>query len=127
MACFHVTTCNNLIDASMIKHYLENEGIPCFLHNEQSANLVPGSVYLVGIKVMVHEQNAKKALRLLNQQEEKKAIVCPVCRSENVQNIKAIGRMKKNLIFLIAFLYAIPAGRMKQKFSCNNCRNHFWA
>jgi transposase-like protein len=111
----------------MIKHMLENEGIPCFLHNEQTANLVPGSVYQVGIQVMVHEQNAEKALRLLNQQEDRKAIACPVCRSENIQIVKVIGGMKKILLFLTAILYAIPSGSMKQKFTCNNCRNHFWA
>lgn len=69
MAFFNLTTCNNLIDAYMLKHMLENEGIPCFLHNEQTANLLPSQtgIYHVGVMVMIHKRDTEKALRLLNQ------------------------------------------------------------
>lgn len=125
MACFHVTTCNNLIDAHMIKHMLENENIPCFLHNEQTANLIPGNVYQVGIKVMVHEQNAEKALRLLNQYDEKKALVCPCCSSANVMVDFGSNWFVKIIYIFISVILALPSGKLKSRYTCKNCGSYF--
>lgn len=127
MAFYNLTTCNNLIDAYMLKHMLENEGIPCFLHNEQTANLLPShtGIYHVGVMVMIHERDAEEALRLLNQYDEKKALVCPRCSSGNIVADPGSNWLIRICQLFISVIIALPSGKFKSRYSCKNCGSYF--
>ena len=58
---------NNYIDAHIAKGVLEEEGIHCWLKDENAFTSAPGfSTAFGGIKLMVVETQAERALEILN-------------------------------------------------------------
>ena len=63
MATIRLTTCDNAVEANMIKNLLTNEGITCFLTNENFTSLMPNYTGMMGagIQIMIDEKDAEKA------------------------------------------------------------------
>jgi len=61
--------CNNVIEAHHILNRLQNEGIECFLTNENITTILPylSSPLASGVQVMVHEEDVEKANKILEQ------------------------------------------------------------
>lgn len=61
-------TCNTAPEAHMIKGRLENEGIECFLKNEESTNMLPMFNNMVGggVQIMVFENDFERAEEIVN-------------------------------------------------------------
>jgi hypothetical protein len=77
------------IDASISKSKLDAYGIPCFLTEENMANLYPGqSAFAFRIRLHVFKKDIAEASQLLleqNLQIEVSDITCPRCQSRKVQ------------------------------------------
>jgi len=124
MSLTRLITCDNAIDANLIKSKLEIEGIHCFLHNENFTNLMPQYFNILGsgIQVMVSSNDYDKALQITN--INKHRLICPECGSIDIMN-KMDHPMKRVWLFLMALLLVIPVGNLLNSYHCNNCGTDF--
>lgn len=128
MAIIRLTTCNNIIEANMLKDMLENEDIRCFLTNENFTTLVPAynGMFGAGIQIMIDENDREKAQKLIvtiqNQTDE---IKCPNCNSENISFGLGVKKYKKILIVLMSILNFMPFNNLRNTYYCTDCKTEF--
>ena len=121
--------CDNLAEAHILQGKLENEGINCFLTNENFTNLMPlyNNMLNSGIHIMINELDYDKARELVKDKinPDIEDLVCPNCGSSNI--VLGLGKIKGFKIFnvLIALLCFIPIGNLKPKYYCKQCKNEF--
>lgn len=126
MSTTRLITCENLTEAYLIKGKLNNEGIDCFLTNENFTNLMPiyNNMLGAGIQIFVDDNDLDKARALINDKLEPDNgdLDCPYCGSKEIE--LGIGENKRLKIFniLLSLLAFIPLGNMKPKYFCKNCR-----
>ena len=126
MSIVRLTTCNNVIEANLLKDLLENEGIECFLTNENITNLMPGhaNMFGAGIQIMINASDGKRAVELISQQGAEK-IACPNCGSENIAVGLGINKFKKIAIVILSLLFAIPFNNIHTTYFCKQCKKEF--
>jgi len=126
MKTVRLMTIDNLTEAHIIKGRLLNEGIDCFLTNENFTNLMPlyNNMLGSGIQIIVNENDIDKARNLLKDRIEPNntKIVCQNCGSENIG--LGLGRRKVLKIFniIIALLAFFPIGNLKPRYYCKDCK-----
>jgi len=119
-------TCDGLAEAYILKGRLLNEGIDCFLTNENFTTLMPlyNNMLGSGIQIVVNEEDIDKARAILKDKIEpnNQNLICPNCGSENIG--LGLGRRKgfKILNIFIALLLFIPMGNLKPKYYCKDCK-----
>ncbi len=119
-------TCNNLQEAHIIKGRLNNEGVDCFLTNQNFTSLMPvyNNMLGGGIQVIIREDDLSKAKQLLKDKLEpdNADLVCPNCGSTDIG--LGIGKQKGIKIFnmLISVFMTIPFGNLKPKYYCRACK-----
>jgi len=60
-----IKTSEFVSELAVAKSYLESEGIPCFIKNEQTAMLMPFFLNSSGAQLQVLDENAERARELL--------------------------------------------------------------
>jgi Zn finger protein HypA/HybF involved in hydrogenase expression len=117
---------NNYIEAHIAKGVLEEEGINCWLKDENTVTIDPILTNAVGgIKVMVAEENAQQAREILERlrKEQKAAVVCPNCGSHNVELVstprKAINWLSAITTFFLGD-YAMSIDKVQHCFDCKH-------
>jgi len=127
MTTINLTTCNNSFEANLMKGMLENNGIRCFLTNENFSNLMPhyNGVMGAGVQIMIEESDLEKAQELILSPSKENGIVCPNCDSSNVQFGLGTNKIKKIFVVLISLLTWIPFGNIKNIYYCQNCKTEF--
>ena len=119
-------TCDNITEAYFIKDRLNNEGIDCFLTNENFTSLLPNyyNVFGSGVQVFVIEEDYEKSRELLKDKidPEKEVMTCPYCGSTDIR--LGFGKHKFLKVFniLLAFLIIIPIGNIRIRQYCKTCR-----
>ncbi len=117
---------NNYIEAHIVKGVLEEQGIGCWLKDENTVTIDPILTNAVGgIKVMVAKEDAVGAWEILNQlkKEQKLAVVCPVCGSHNIE---LVSTPRKPINWLSAFAtffigdYALTVEKVNHCFDCKH-------
>ena len=117
--------------ANIAKIKLESEGIECFLGSE---NFV-ATYWLLsraegGIKLKVNEAEAKTATEILarkealadtQSEEGEYDLICPKCRSENIE----YERYSWKMAMLSILLFSLPVTWRKKKYKCLDC-GHIW-
>jgi hypothetical protein len=119
--------------ANIAKIKLESEGIKCFLSGE---NFV-ATYWLLsraegGIKLKVKEAEAKTATKILARKEMSSDtplpselgeydLVCPKCRSENIE----YERYSWKMAMLSILLFRLPVTWLKEEYKCLDC-GHVW-
>lgn len=104
----------NYIDANIILGRLQNEGIDCWLKDENLVSTIPlWAAATGGIKLMVADTQVEEAKSLLKDfaEEKKKQFSCPQCRSNEIEFISSPrdGRNWLSVILGFFFLqYAMP-------------------
>jgi len=126
MSIIRLTTCNNIIEANMVKDLLENENIECFLTNENFTTLMPGfnGMLGAGIQIMIEDVNYDKAINLIDK-NELDPIKCPNCNSENISIGLGKNKFKKILLAVLAALTATPLGNLTITYYCKDCKTDF--
>ena len=79
---------NNYVDAHIARGVLEEEGINCWLKDENTVTIDPILTNAVGgIKIMVYKDQAERAWKILSdlKKEQQLAVSCPKCSSHNVE------------------------------------------
>lgn len=134
-------TFGDLTEAHLIKGILDDNGIPCFLSDENTLSVYP--LYnqgLGGIKLSVFERDLEIAAKLVREQQETTIIpeeqeegndlsddapVCPLCGSQNVAYGASVRHKYSWLtIFVSIFLQVYPFA-VRKRFHCFNCGNDF--
>ena len=126
MKTISLRTCNTSQEAALIKGNLENEGIPCFLTNENITTLVPhyNGIMGAGIQIMIFDKDLEKAITIVNPSISG-ALTCPYCDSENIR--LGLGRKRNGalLTILISLIAWIPFGNVKKIHLCKDCKSEF--
>jgi len=79
------------IEANIVKSKLDAYGIPCFLTEENMANLYPGASSLMNFNVRLHlfSRDLEKAQHILEEEhmeiDDESTIKCPKCKSRNLE------------------------------------------
>lgn len=134
-------TFGDLTEAHLIKGILDDNGIPCFLSDENTLSVYP--LYnqgLGGIKLSVFERDLEIAARVIKEQQEETIIpeeqedlnnssdttpVCPVCGSHNVAYGASVCRKYGWLTILVSIIYKYTRVAVRKRFHCFNCGNDF--
>jgi len=123
-------TSDNLAEAYIIKGRLLNEGIDCFLTNENFTNLMPlyNNMLGSGVQIIVNEKDNIKAREILKDKIEPNnlELICSNCGSENIG--LGLGRRKGFKIFniIIALLSSFPMGNLKPRYYCRDCKTEIF-
>jgi len=119
-------TCDTITEAYFIKNKLNNEGIECFLTNQNFTNLMPNyyNLFGAGVQVVVMESDYERSRELVKDKLEPENVekVCPFCGSTDISI--GFGKHKILKIFnvLLAILIAIPIGNIRVRYYCKTCK-----
>lgn len=122
-----LTSCSNLQEAYLIKGTLKNNGINCFLTNENFSNLMPHyyGILGAGIQVMIEDSDLDKAQKLISPESVANEIICPNCNSANVTFGFGYNKVKKWFIVILSLFYWVPFGNIRKNFRCEDCKTEF--
>ena len=115
---------NNYIDANIIMGRLQEEGINCWLKDENTVTIDPILTNAVGgIKLMVAESQAERAFQLLREfRSELRAVLkCPRCGSANVEFVTTPRKASNWFGVIFGFLftnYALSGDKVYHCFDC---------
>ena len=119
-----VRYCDSSIEANLLKNMLEQNGIECYLWNENFTTLMPHFNNMLGggIRVVVDESDLAKAIDIVG--DGKSKVTCPNCQSENF--VRTTAKSKKGLLMIVlAALMWLPIGNMLNEYSCDDCGQTF--
>jgi len=117
---------DNYVSAHIAKGRLEEDNIACWLKDENTVTLDPILTNAVGgIKLMVSEVQAERALIILRETEARHKALhpCPQCDSQNVELVSSARKASNWLsafIGLFATNYAIPIEKVMHCFNCGH-------
>lgn len=123
-----LTTFNNYMDAHLCQMHLQEEGINCWLKDENTVTIDPILTNAIGgIKLMVHESQAERAAELLRVMKNKEhlAAQCPQCKSLNVEFIVTNRKAGNWLSAITTFVLGDFAMAPHQVYHCFNCGHEF--
>ncbi len=121
-----VWTYNDYVSAHIAMGRLEEDGFKCWLKDENTVTIDPILTNAVGgIKLMVEETEAQKAVDILMQlqQEHKAKITCPTCGSHNIEVVSTPRKASNWASAVIGFLFtsfAMPVETVNHCFDCGN-------
>jgi DNA-directed RNA polymerase subunit RPC12/RpoP len=119
---------NNYIDANIIMGRLEEEGINCWLKDENTVTIDPMLTNAVGgIKLMVPESQAGRTFELLKQFriEKKLLIKCTRCGSSDVELVTTPRKTSNWIGAIIGFLFMSFALSGEKVYHCFDCGFEF--
>jgi hypothetical protein len=120
-------TCDNPQEAHLLQGRLENEGIECFLTNENISTILPylNQMLSGGVQIMVSEEDYEKARQIVSDKIDPKneELVCSECGSKDIK----LGVISNKVIIffslIVALLMAMPFGNIKPHFYCRKCKH----
>jgi predicted RNA-binding Zn-ribbon protein involved in translation (DUF1610 family) len=118
----------NYIDANIIMGRLEEEGINCWLKDENTVTIDPILTNAVGgIKLMVAETQAERAFELLREfrNEQQSVLKCPRCGSTNVEFVTTPRKASNWIGVIVGFLFTNFALSADRVYHCFNCGFEF--
>jgi hypothetical protein len=124
-----LTTAENVINAALIQHKLDAEGISSFITNEHTSTLLPhmNGMLGIGIQVMVDERDLQKAGEiLLRDREEGQIKSCPYCGSADIGYGIGGKKKTKNLVNIVLSVFSgAPVSNVKNRYYCRHCKEDF--
>lgn len=123
-----VQTYNNYIDASIEMGRLKEEGIACWLKDENTVTVNPiWTIAVGGIKLMVPESEAREARQLLKQyhHQQQSSHPCPKCGSINVELVTTPRKVSNWLGAVLGFLFGSYALSVDKVYHCFACSHEF--
>ena len=103
---------------------LEEEGIKAYLKDEHTVTIDPIlSNAIGGIKLMVYEEQANRALELINSFEQAyaNAIACSRCKSTNVHYVTQPNDITNWFTAIVTWLFGNYALSGKKVYRCFDC------
>ncbi|MEK7227208.1 MAG: DUF2007 domain-containing protein [Bacteroidota bacterium] len=119
---------DNYISAHIAKGRLEEDGINCWLKDENTVTIDPILTNAVGgIKLMVEKTRSEEAAGILRiiENENKKAHPCPKCNSFNVEFVSTPRKISNWLSFISFGLFASFAPKVDMVYHCFDCGHEY--
>lgn len=116
----------NYVEAHIAKGVLEEEGIACWLKDENTVTIDPILTNAVGgIKLMVAQPDAQRAWELLTalRKEQQQKISCPKCGGHQVEMVSTPRKLSNWASAIIGFFitsYAMPVEKVMHCFDCGH-------
>jgi DNA-directed RNA polymerase subunit RPC12/RpoP len=123
-----IRTYDNYIPANLVMQRLEAEEITAYLQDENTVTVSPMySMAVGGIKLMVPEEQAPRALELLKEWETeyKEAAACPKCGSHNILLVPQAVNPTNWVIAIATWFFGNYAVSAKEVYKCHNCGHEF--
>jgi len=120
---------NNPIDANIIKTKLDAHDIPCFLTQENMANLYPGN-HLAAFQVRLHlfAKDSERARLIISEQslslDDESIFCCPTCRSISIER-DFPKSLTENLLTGLGVLFFGLFIPQKKVYHCRDCNREF--
>jgi len=115
---------DNYVPAHIAMGRLKEEGIECWLKDENTVTIDPIIANAVGgIKLMVDEEKARQAWELLTrlQREYKANFVCPQCGSSNIELVSTPRKPINWLSAISTFFFSNYALTVDKVYHCFDC------
>jgi len=127
MATIILMTCNTIAEAHLVKGMLENNGINCFLNNENFSNLMPqfNGMMGAGVQVVVDEADYERACELAGLKDENSELTCPKCHSANIGFGLGTRKAGKIMTIFLSLLSGTPFGNIQNNYYCKDCGAEF--
>jgi hypothetical protein len=131
METIRLKTCDNIQEANILKGRLENEGIRCFLTNENFTSLFPHyfGILGAGVHIMVHKNDYQRASEILKFPHKSyiryRQDVCPACGSKNIGFGLGKRKILKIISVVLSVLFIIPFNSISYHRYCRNCGAEF--
>ena len=119
---------DNYVPAHLAMGRLKEDGIEAWLKDENSVTINPILTNAVGgIKLMVAESKAERALALLQQLEKdyKASLSCPKCGSHNIELINTPRKASNWIDAIFEYSFGSFARGVEQVYHCFNCKYEF--
>jgi predicted RNA-binding Zn-ribbon protein involved in translation (DUF1610 family) len=119
-------TYGNYIEANIDAGTLEENGINCWLKDENTVTIDPILTNAIGgIKLMVEKAHAQKAWDILEQlkKEHRATLTCPKCGSHNIELVSTPRKATNWLSAIVTFFlgdYAIAIEKVNHCFDCQH-------
>ena len=117
-------------EAIIFKGKLESEGIPVFMHDNNTIDSDPMiSNAIGGVKLFVKQVDAERAKTVLSNisayslDENNKPILCPKCGENKVLYLTSITSIKSLFSFIFGFILNIFPFFFHYKFRCESCKH----
>jgi Zn finger protein HypA/HybF involved in hydrogenase expression len=123
-----VNAYNNYVDAHIAKGVLEEQGITCWLQDENTVTIDPILTNAVGgIKVMVAKEEAQRAWDILQalKKEKQLDVVCPKCGSHNIELVSTPRKAINWLTAISTFFLGDYAMAVDKVHHCFDCKHEF--
>lgn len=125
--------------AHIVRTKLEDNGIPCFIADENTLTANPLYNQAVGgIKLKIFERDLEKCRAILAaegdmhnldhielDEETNNAVICPFCGSTNVRHGEATAKRVHWLTAIISFLLMVFPFYARKSWHCFNCQQDF--
>ena len=119
---------DNYINANMTMAMLKEGGIDCYIRDEHTITIDPLlSPALGGMKLMVHENDLKDALSILDHSDQLylQSVACPVCQQKSLQQIREIEESRDWWQRLKNILINGQENIQKSYYRCYSCGTKF--
>lgn len=123
-----VDSFTNYIDAHIQLGRLQEAEINCWLKDEAIVTIDPLLTNAVGgIKLMVAENDFKKALELINEfrADRKAKASCPRCSSHNVEYVSTPRKPGNWVSVIIGFFITLFAPPVEKVYHCFDCGHEY--
>ena len=120
-------TFESATEAHLARIKLEDEGISCFIANENFSTLMPNYFGIMGsgVQLVVFENDAVKSRQILSKNDTSSISCCPNCDSSSVQfEMGKTGTTKWAFIILSLFT-AVPMSNLKKVRVCADCKTEY--
>jgi DNA-directed RNA polymerase subunit RPC12/RpoP len=119
---------DNYVAAQIALGRLQQDGIDCWLKDENTVTIDPILTNAVGgIKLMVLQNQAQEALDILNelQAAHKASLACPHCGSHNIELVSSPRKANNWFSAISTFLLTNFALTVEKNYHCFDCSMEF--
>lgn len=123
-----VRSFDNYVSAHIAMGRMEEEGIHCWLKDENTVTIDPILTNAVGgIKLMVAASQAERAKAILRiiENEAKAAHPCPKCNSLNIELVSTPRKASNWLSAIVGLLLTNYAAKIDMVYHCFNCGHEY--
>jgi DNA-directed RNA polymerase subunit RPC12/RpoP len=121
---------DTVIDANIAKSKLDAYGVPCFLTEENMANLYPGASKMMNSNVRLHifSHDAERARQVMGENnltiDDDTTLRCPNCRSKNIER-DFPKKLTESFLSSLQYLFFGIFFPDKKVYRCTDCETEF--
>ena len=121
---------DNVIEANIAKSKLDAYGVPCFLTEENMANLYPGASNMMNSNVRLHifRHDVERARQVISENalavNDDSVIQCPKCGSKNIER-DFPKKLTESFLSSLRYLFFGIFFPDKKVYCCRDCEAEF--